>query len=266
MCYAPNRWAKLLILWLIHKRRRLFPPWRYPTLPQVVRGKFLPRSDYATRSEVDLPRKHEKPPSSGGTFHLMESFFSASGRSSFHPWKASAPPVIKEHRTRTNLYTPAAKTRKTFGSFVRSERRSRTTIREGGLSSEELFCAFRTGSYGRRGLRSGFLLGFTLTRHSLFVAHRMRWALCWLGLGSLLRRNRRSHGSRLRCWSRRRSRCFYWTSRLIRRSLLGTRATLLGTLTALFAGLTFGRLLTLGALGARLTLDRGFRRRGRRSY
>ena len=196
----------------------------------------------------------------------MESSFSTSGTSSFHPWKASAPPVIKEHRTRTNSYAPATKTRKTFDSFVRSERRSRTIIREGGLSPEELFCAFRAGSYGCRGLRSGFLLGFTLTGHSLFVAHRTRWALYWLGLGSLLCRNRSSHGSRLRCWSRRRSRYFYWTSRLIRRSLLGTRATLLGTLTALFAGLTFGRLLTLVALGARLTLDRGFRRRGRQSY
>ena len=90
------------------------------------------------------------------------------------------------------------------------------------LSPEELLCAFRAGSYGCRGLCSGFLLGFTLTCHSLFVAHRTSW--------------------------------------LIRRSLLGTRAMLLGTLTALFAGLTFGRLLTLGALGARLTLDRGFRR------
>ena len=151
-----------------------------------MRGKLLPRSDYATRSEVDLPRKREKPPSSGGTFHLMESFFSASGTSSFHPWKASAPPVIKEHRTRTNSYAPAAKARKTFGSFVRSERRSRTIIREGGLSPEELFCAFRAGSYGCRGLCSGFLLGFTLTCHSLFVAHRTSRTLCLLRLRTLL--------------------------------------------------------------------------------
>ena len=41
---------------------------------------------------------------------------------------------------------------------------------------------------------------------------------------------------------------------------------LFGTLTTAFSGLTFGRLRTLRALGARLTLCRSFCRRGRGGY
>lgn len=117
-------------------------------------------SKHRPTTESDLARDEQASPKARRRLQPKTRNFPPTGKHSFLGWNASFPaggtitflPKESWQVTQRSNSTPSARDRKTFGSFVRSGRRSRTTLGgEKGLSPDGYSASSERGATGEAG-------------------------------------------------------------------------------------------------------------------